>query len=78
MLDVITPHVKNTEHEVTSMAKGIVGQVGTMLEEVGGGLRVCVEDATVALVDKAEQIMDMVEDRTKLIKEDIKIVKATP
>ena len=62
VLDVIVPHVKNTEAEVSSMADGIVGQVGTMLEEVGGGLRVVVEDATMAIVDKAEAIMDVVED----------------
>ena len=39
-----------------------------MLEEVGSGLRVVVEDAIVALVDKAEMIMDVVEDHTKLIR----------
>ena len=49
-----------------------------MLEEVGGGLRVVMEDATVAIVDKAEAIMDVVEDCTKLLKEDIKSVAAVP
>ena len=49
-----------------------------MLEEVGGGLRVVMEDATMAIVDKAEAIMDVVKDHAKLLKEDIKSVAIVP
>ena len=60
------------------MATNVVEQVEEMLESVGQELCAHVEDGTVALNDKMEATMDIVEDRAKELTREVQAIKANP
>ena len=71
VLDIITPQVVKTGEEISYVATNVVEQVEEMLESVGQELRAHVEDGTVALNDKLEATMDIVEDRAKELTKEV-------
>ena len=49
-----------------------------MLESVGQELHAHVEDGTVAINDKLEATMDIIEDRAKELTKEVQAIKANP
>ena len=78
VLDIITPQVVKTSEDISQVATNVVEQVEEMLESVGQELRTHVEDGTVALTDKLEATMDIVEDWAKELTKEVKAIKASP
>ena len=78
VLDIIMPQVVKTSEDISNVATNVVEQVEEMLESVGQELRTHVEDGTVALTDKLEATMDIVEDRAKELTKEVQAIKASP
>ena len=76
VLDIITPHVKNTKQGVSTMAEEVVGQVEEMLTNVGEGLWTTMEEVAHSLGDKVTVVADIVEDYAKLLTEEVKGIYA--
>ena len=71
VLDIIMPQVVKTSEDISNVVTNVVEQVEEMLKSVGQELRLHVEDETVALTDKLEATMDIVEDRAKELTKEV-------
>ena len=78
VLDIIMPQVVKTSEDISNVVTNVVEQVEEMLEGVGQELRSHVEDGIVALTDKLEATMDIVEDRAKELTKEVQAIKANP